>query len=78
MKSGSDRYRLWCWVGFWHGWQKAGRSMFCMIPVGLCPSRNVGEGGKLSEKLLPAGPSFRGLTVTMPSELREGFTLGVS
>jgi hypothetical protein len=52
--------------------------MFCMILGRSCPSTNVVEGGKLSEKLLRAGPSFRGLTVTMLSELREGFTLGVS
>jgi len=59
MKSGSDRYRIWFWVGFWHGWQKVGRSMFCMILGGLCPSTNVVEEGKLSEKLLQAGPQFQ-------------------
>jgi hypothetical protein len=51
MKSGSDRYRIWCWVGFRHGGQKAGRSRFCMILGGSCLSRNVGEGGKSSQKL---------------------------
>jgi len=40
---GPDRYRIWCWVGFWRGWQKAGRSMFCMILGGLCPSTNLRE-----------------------------------
>src|SRR5205807_5524573 len=58
-KSGSDRYRIWCGVGFWHGWQKAGRSMFCMTLGGLCPSTNVGEGGKSSQKLFPNGPQFQ-------------------
>ena len=52
MKSGSDRYRIWCWVGFWHGWQKAGRSRVCMILGRSCRSTNVGEGGKSSQKLL--------------------------
>ena len=33
--------------------------MFCMILGGLCPSTNVVEEGKLSEKLLQAGPQFQ-------------------
>lgn len=56
MKSGPDLYWIWCCVGFWHGWQKAGCSMFCMILGGLCLSRNVGEGGELSQKLLRRRP----------------------